>query len=169
MTANTTGRTVSKWLTFVLDDVGGTLRSIPINSINGLGLEFPAKDITAWQDAVHGSLPETPSCTIEIEGPLTIDALQTVAAGISGSHLTLAPIQAAGGVQTSGVPLTIDVRCGMRHAWEADEPQFGITGSASNGFWLSSYVPDWNNSTYKATFEVYAGSDAPAWGTAAES
>jgi len=168
MTANTTGRTVPKWTIFVIDDVGGTLRSIPTNSINGLGLEFPAKDITAWQDAIHGSLPEVPNCKIVIKGPLTIDAAQTVAQGLSGSHTILAPIQAAGGVQTTGVPLALDVRCGMRHAWVADEPQFGITGAATDGFWLSKYEPNWNDSEYEATFEVYAGSAAPAWGTAAE-
>lgn len=168
MTANTTGRTVPKHSLFVIDDTGGTLRSLPINSISGAGLEFPAKIIAAWQDAIIGSLPEVPTCKIEIKGPLTIDAAVTVAAGLSGSHTILAAIQDAGGVQTTGVPLTLDYRVGMRHAWVSDEPQFGITGSATDGFWLSKYEPNWNDSEYTATFEVYAGSAAPAYGTVAE-
>lgn len=169
MTANTTGRTVSRWSLFIVDDVGGTLRSLPINTINGVGLEFEAKDITAWQDAIKGSLPGQPSCSIDIAGPLTTDAAVTVAAGVSGSHTILAAIQAAGGVQTTGVPLTLDFRAGMRHAWEAGEPQFGITGGTTDGYWMSSYIPNWNDSSYTAKFEIYAGSTAPAWGTTAES
>ena len=166
MTANTTGRTVSKWVLFVVDGVDGTLRSLPVNSINGVGLDYPTKDLTAWIDAIKSSLPETPECKIEIEGPFDINAAQAVASGYSGSHTILSGY--VDGRQTAGAPLSLDIRIGMRHAWEATEPQFGITGTATNGFYCSSYIVDLNNSSYKATFEVFAGSAVPEWGTAAE-
>lgn len=166
MTANTTGRTVSKWTLFVIDDVAGTLRSLPVTSINGVGLTYPTKDLTAWQDAIKGALPETPECEIEIEGPFDISAAQTVAVGLSGSHTVLSAY--VDGRLTTGLPLTLDVRVGMRHAWESGEPQFGITGGATDGFVCVSYVPNINDGTYTAKFVLMPGSTAPAWGTTVE-
>jgi len=154
MTANT-GRTVSRWVAFLVDDSGGTPRNIPVNSINGVGLEYPEKDLTAFTDALKGVLPETPECVIEIEGPF-----DTIAN--TGSHTVLSGI--AGGV----TPLTLDVQIGIRHAWESGEPQFGITSSATSGFLCTSYKVNVNDGTYSAKFNMYPGSSAPAWGTAAE-
>ena len=57
---------------------------------------------------------------------------------------------------------------GIRHAWEAGEPQFGITKSATSGIWVSSYVPNIDDGTYSAQIAVFGGT-APAWGTSAES
>ena len=161
MTANT-GRTTSKWVSFNVDDSAGTLRTIPVDSINGVGLTFDEVELTAFQDAIKGVLPAHPDCTITITGPF--DTSAAAAAGtLSGSHTVLSGIN--GGV----TPLTLDVQVGIRHAWESGEPQFGITSSAANGFLCTDYQVDVNAGKYSAKFRVYPGSVAPAWGTAAES
>lgn len=162
-----TGRTVGRYVRFLCDDSGGTLREIPIDSINGVGLESPELDVTALQDAVKSVLLETPDCTIDITGPFDNSALQSAggsgaAPALSGSHTVLSGIA---GVNT---PLTLDVRFGIRHDWETGEPQFGITSSSVNGFVCTKYTVDAAAMKYAASFKVFAGSAAPAWGTAAE-
>lgn len=165
--ASQTGRTVASYTRFLCDDSGGTLREIPVDSINGVGLDYGGADTTALQDAVKSVLPETPDCTIEITGPF--DNTAAAAAGgsgaapsLSGSHTVLSGIA---GVAT---PLTLDVRFGIRHYWETGEPQFGITSSSVNGFVCTNYTVDPGEMKYSATFRIFAGSAAPAWGTAAE-
>ncbi len=160
MTANT-GRTTSNWVDFRVDDSAGTLRSIPVDSINGVGLTYPELDLTAFQDKVRGVLPETPDCTITITGPFDTTPAQT-AGTLSGSHTVLSGI--AGGV----TPLSLDVQMGIRHAWESDEPQFGLTASSPTGFLCLEYTVDPSAGKYSAKFRCNPGSDAPAWGTTAE-
>ncbi len=156
-----TGRTVARWVDFIIDDSGGTLRSIPVDSINGVGLNYDEVDLTAFQDAVKGALPETPDCVITITGPF--DTTAAAAAGtLSGSHTILSAI--VGGV----TPLSLDCQVGIRHAWESGEPQFGITSSGTSGFLCRSYDPDINTGKYSATIGMFPGSSAPAWGTSAE-
>lgn len=160
MAANT-GRTTQKWTAFYVDDSGGTLRAIPVDSINGVGLTYDEVELTAFQDAIKGVLPAHPDCTITITGPLDT-SVAAAAPTLSGSHTVLSGIN--GGV----TPLALDVRVGVRHAWEAGEPQFGLTASAADGFICTDYQPDLNAGKYSAKFRVYPGSAAPAWGTAAE-
>ncbi len=167
MPANTTGRTSTKWIRFLIDDSGSTLREVPVNKISVVGLVYDEQDLTAWQDAVKTALSTWPDAPIEIDGPFTTDAAQAaggsgVAPALSGSHTVLAPIN---GLQT---PLTLDVRVGMRQYWTAGEPQFGITASATDGYICTAYTVDPANMTYHAKFVLFAGSAAPAWGTAAE-
>ena len=160
MAANT-GRTVTKWVNFQVDDSAGTLRTIPINNISVVGLVYDESDTTAWQDAVKNALPNFPDAPIEIQGPF--DSTAAAAAGtLSGSHTVLYNLAGA------MTPLTLDVQFGVRHTWESGEPQFGITSSSANGYICTSYTVDPNNMTYSARFVVYPGSAAPAFGTAAE-
>ena len=160
MAANT-GRTVNVRVSFNIDDSGSTLRTIPINSISVVGLVYDMVDLTAWQDAIKGALPAHPDAPIEISGPW--DTSVAAAAGtLSGSHTILYNLAGA------TTPLTLDVQFGVRHAWEAGEPQFGITASAANGYICESYTVDPSAMTYSARFVLYPGSALPAWGTAAE-
>jgi len=161
-----TGRTVKRWVRFVLDDSAGTVREIPINSINGVGLDYAEADVTAFQDALVGVLPDTPDCTITIGGPFDNSAAAAAAASgaaptLSGSHTVLSGI--AGG-QT---PLTLGVYIGIRAYWATGDPVFGITSSATAGFLCLNYSVNPDNASYTATFKMYPGSTAPAWGTAA--
>jgi len=156
-----TGRTNQKWVSLNIHDSGATLRTIPVDSINGVGLTYDEVELTAFQDAIKGALPAHPDCVITITGPLDTTTAQT-AGTLSGSHTILAPIN--GGT----TPLSLDVQVGIRHAWESGEPQFGITASATSGFLCFDYQPDVNSGKYSAKFRMFPGSSAPAWGTAAE-
>ena len=165
MTANTTGRTVSRWTKFLVNDTGSTLREIPVSTISAVGVTFDTTDLTALQDAVKGALPNMPDAPISISGPLDIDAA-AAAPTLSGAHTILAPLNATNAAGTA-VPLTIDIRFGMRHTWESGEPVFGITSSATSGYMITSYTVDPVASTYSATFVLWPGSALPAFGTTA--
>lgn len=158
MTANV-GRTVSKWVDFRVDDSAGTLRSIPVDSINGVGLDYDEVDLTAFQDAIKGALPNTPDCVIEIGGPFDTTTAQT-AGTLSGSHTVL------NGINGLSTPLSLAVLLGVRHAWEAGEPIFGLTSTATSGFLCFSYKVD-PSGKYTAKFKCFPGSSAPAFGTSA--
>ena len=148
-----TGRTVSRWTAFLFSD-GSSMRELPVNSINGVGLNYPEVELTAFMDAIKGALPDTPDCAIDISGPFD-----------SSSNSAHAVLSAADGVST---PRSLDVQIGIRHDWEAGEPQFGITATATSGFFVSSYIVDVDAGTYSAKFCMFSGSSAPAWGTVAE-
>ena len=159
MTAQT-GRTTNKWTDFRIDDSAGTLRSIPVDSINGVGLTYDEVELTAFQDALKGVLPGHADVVITITGPFDNSAAAS-AGTLSGSHTILSAIN---GAQT---PLTLDIQVGMRHAWESGEPQFGITSSSTSGFLCFDY--QMQGEKYSAKFRMFPGSSAPAWGTSAES
>ena len=65
-------------------------------------------------------------------------------------------------------PLTLDIHFGIRTAWDAGEPQFGITATATSGYLVTKYVVDMSSMTYSARAVLYPGSSLPAWGTTAE-
>jgi len=158
--ATQTGRTVSKWVDFIVDDSGGTIRSIPVNSVNGVGLTYDESEVTAFQELIKNVLPGHADCVINIGGPLDSGGAESVGT-LSGSHTILSAI--TGGV----TPLTLDIQIGIRHAWESGEPQFGITSSGTSGFLCTNYIVNLDDMSYTATFRVMGGT-APAWGTAAE-
>jgi hypothetical protein len=160
MTANT-GRTVSKWVAVHIGDTANAMRTIPVNSLNGVGLAYTEADVTAWMDAIKGALPEQPDCVLTLQGPFDTSAAATQGA-LSGSHTILSAD--VGGV----IPRSVDVQIGIRHAWESGEPQFGITRTATSGFLIRTYEVDLSSMTYTATLGMYPGSSAPAWGTTAE-
>jgi hypothetical protein len=149
-----------------LDDSGGTPREIPVNSINGVGLDYPEADVTAFQDAIRGVLPDTPDCTITVAGPFDNTAAVALAGTgaaptLSGSHTILSGIN---GVNT---PLGLCICIGIRGYWATGDPVFGLVSpSATVGFLCLSYIVDPGAGTYSATFKVYPGSTAPSWGTA---
>jgi len=153
MAANT-GRTVKKWTSFHIDDSGGTLREIEVNSVNGVGLTHEEVDQTSFGDAIKNALPGHASCTINIAGPIDTTA-------DTGSHPVLSGV--TGGV----TPLSLDVRIGIRQAWEDGEPQFGITSSATSGFLVRDYIVSPDGNSYSAVCYMM-GPTAPAWATSAE-
>ena len=159
MAANT-GRGQSKWIDFKVDDSAGTLRSIPVATINGVGVTYDEQELMALQDLLHNALPNHANAPIDITGPV-----DTTAAGaaptLSGSHTVLSAINGL------SVPLSLGVFVGIRHAWEAGEPVFGLTSSATSGYLCVSYTVDPVAMTYAARFVPYPGSSVPAWGVAA--
>ena len=162
MAANT-GRTVTKFIRFGVDDSVGTAREIPINSLSPVGFQWEETDVTAWQDAVKGYLTNHPDCPIDITGPFDNSGSVGFAASaatptLSGSHTVLAGI--VGGV----TPLALAVHFGIRHYWETGEPVFGIIAAgAGTGYLCTKYSIE--GESYSARFVPYPGS-VPAWGTA---
>jgi len=162
-----TGRTVSKWVGFHIGNAANTaIRWIPVNSISALGHVYDETDLSAWMDAVKGSLPNMPDAPVDISGPFDTTADSSNDTALSGSHTILSAIMAA--QVTTVTPLTLDVRIGIRHNWESGEPQFGITGSATSGYWLKDYTFDPGAGTYNAAFRLFPGSSLPVFGTCDE-
>jgi len=151
MTANA-GRTNAKYIQVYLDNVSGTLTEITAycNTVGSVGLAYEESDVTAFSDGSKNIVIGRPEAPLTIGGPF-----DTV------SHTQL---NAINGLQ---VPLSLDIRVGVRHAWEAGEPQFGITSSSTVGYLLSSYMVNLDDMTWTAMLNVF-GPTAPAWGTAAE-
>ena len=159
-----TGRTVGKYVKFQLDDSGGTKRDIPVTSINGVGLSYPEVDVTAIQDAVKGMLNGQPDYVLEVSGPFDNSAAQAASgagavSALSGSHTVLSALPNA------LTPLGFAIYVGVRQAWVTGEPAFGIAGTSANGVICMNYNVDPIGSSYTASFRMYPGSAAPAWGT----
>lgn len=150
-----TGRTTFKHVNFRVDDSGSTLREIAVNSLSVVGVTYEELDLTAWMDAVKNALPSMPDAPIEVGGPFDSTAL-------TGSHTVLSAIC---GLM---VPLTLDVRFGMRQAYQEGEPQFGITATGTSGYLCTKYTVDPSTQMYSARFILFPGSALPAWGIASE-
>jgi len=149
-----TGRTTFKFLTFSIDDTVPTLRQIPINSLSVVGVVYDEVDLTAWQDAVKGILPGMPDAPIDIGGPFDTTAL-------TGSHTVLSAVNGL------LVPLSVNIAFGMRQAYVAVEPTFGITSTATAGYLCVSYTVDPSTMMYSASLRLFPGSTLPAFGVAA--
>lgn len=149
MTAQT-GRSNAKFIQVYLDDSGGTLTDITagVNTVGQVGLTADTQDNTNWSDGVKNITIGQPAAPLTIGG-----AWNTVI----HSHMTA--------IDRGVTPLSLDIRVGVRHAWEAGEPQFGITSSATSGYLVAGYTTDFV--TWSANLDVF-GPTAPAWGTAAE-
>lgn len=151
MTAQT-GRTNAKHIGVFLDNSGGTLTDITAycNNVGTVGLTFESTDVTAFSDGVRNVTIGQPEAPLTIGGPFdTVSHAQMIA------------------INGGATPLSLDLRFGIRHAWESGEPQFGITSSASVGYLMTGYTIDPQAQTWSATLNVF-GATAPAFGTAAE-
>lgn len=148
-----TGRTHAKFITVKLDNSGGTLTDVSayVNSIGTVGLNYETQDVTAISDGVKNIVIGQPTAPLQIGGPF-----DTV------SHAQMTAINGA------ATPLSLDIQIGIRAAWEAGAPQFGITSSAASGYLMHGYTVDMGANTWSAQLDVFGGT-APAWGTAAES
>jgi hypothetical protein len=166
MTANI-GRTVGKYFKFQLEDSGGAMRDLGVNTIGGVGITHEMIDQSALQDALKGWLAGHGDVPLQIGGPFDTKAAVTASAtteapALSGSHTILVPLNGA------TVPLMFGVYLGERHYWEAGEPVFGIVSpAATDGVNVMSYVPDPAAMSYTAQIRLVPGSKAPIWGTAA--
>lgn len=160
-----TGRTVTKWTRFCIDDSGGTPREIPVDSISPVGFTYDETDLTAYQDQVKGYLAAHPDAIIDITGPFSNLAASAISASgvapvLSGSHTVLAPISAP----TFTTPLGLWVGFGIQTWWTTGDPAFGVVApSATSGYSCFTYQVD--GAKYSASFKPYPGT-VPAWGTA---
>jgi len=161
------GRTVSRFINLVISDDSNAIRDVPINDISVCGVVYEEQDMTAFQDAVKGALPNMPDAPIDISGPFDTTT-SSAASGtgtvpsLTGSHVVLMNLN--GGM----TPRSVDVQFGIQRTWTTDDPQFGITASATSGYVVTSYTVNGSDMTYSASLRLYPGSLLPAWGTEAE-
>jgi hypothetical protein len=156
-----TGRTDNHFCQFIMGDASnGALRSVPISGFSALGATYEVVDMTAFQDAVKGALLGMPDAPFSIHCPWDTTAAQTVGT-LSGSHTILSAVV---GLM---VPLTIDFRFGIRHAWETGEPNWGETATATSGYIVSKYVLN-DDFSCDADFVAFPGSSLVAFGTSDE-
>lgn len=150
MTANT-GRTHAKWLTVKLNNSSAALTDISAytNTVGQFGLTYDTQDVTAFSNAVKNIVVGHPGAPITLGGPVDTVII---------THFSSL---------TPETPLSLDLEMGIRHAWEAGEPQFGITKSSSSGYLCTSFTVDPAANTWSATLDVF-GATAPAFGTGAE-
>ena len=161
MTANI-GRTVSEYTRFIIHD-GTLLRSLNIKTLSAVGVKYDEHtELVGWMDAVKGALAGMPDAPIEADFIWSTLAVAAIPAE-SGSHTVLSVLAAE-----HATPRSLDIQFGERHAWEAGEPQFGITSSATSGYICTSYTVNPADGSCHATFKLVPGSALPAWGTAAE-
>ena len=160
-----TGRTVTKWTRFAVDDSAGTPREIPVDSISPVGFVYDETDLTAYQDQVKGYLAAHPDAAIDITGPFDNSAAASLAASaaaptLSGSYTVLQPIS----VPTFTTPLGLWIGIGIRGYWATGDPAFGIVApSATQGYVCTKFQVE--GEKYSASFKPYPGS-TPAWSTA---
>jgi hypothetical protein len=160
-----TGRTVDKFTYFIVADSNDTLREIPVKTVGDVGLDYDAVDVTAMQDAIKNSLSGQPGAPITITVPFDNSASVTCPAS-GEAHALSGPHGVLTGICGDNKPHTLQIRFGVRHAWETGEPVFGLQrATASNsGYTCTKYTKSGEEAS--ATFEVMGGI-APAWGTAA--
>jgi len=119
--------------------------------VGTVGLTYETQDVTAFSDGAKNIVIGQPTATLQIGGPIDTVII---------THMT-----AINGAVT---PLSLDIQFGIRHTWEAGEPQFGITSSATSGYLCHGFTIDPSANTWSAMLDVF-GPTAPAFGTAAES
>jgi hypothetical protein len=165
LTSNT-GRTVEKWIYVIVGNTGDTqLNELPIKAINGVGLNYDVKDVTAMQDQIKNALADKPDAPIKLTVIFDTSAAQAAPTSgqahvLSGSHTVLAALCG------DGKPHTLMVAYGIRHEYTTNEPVFGLQrATASNsGYSCSKYNVN-ADGTAEVEFFVM-GSIAPAWGAA---
>ncbi len=160
------GRTVTRWVRFVMDDISATPREIPINSLSPVGFVYEEVESSAWQDSLIGYLRGHPTATIEIGGPWSEKTAVGLAAStakptLTGSNTLLHPLIST----TFTAPLGLAVMLGENGYWATGDPVFGVVSpSTVSGYVLTSYIVD--GDSYTARFQPWPGT-TPAWGTAA--
>lgn len=122
-----------------------------VNTVGTVGLKYDSLDVTAFSDGVKNIVIGQPEAPLTIGGPFD-SVFHAIAITLNGSQ----------------TPRMLDIQVGIRAAWEASAPQFGITKSATSGYLMSEYLPNLDNMTWTATLNVF-GPTAPAWGTSSES
>ena len=145
-----TGRTNEQYQSFWLDNSAGTLTDLSayVKSIGSYGLKFDWQDVTGWSDAIKNGTVGRPGSELTV-----VFQTDTVVFG----HITALNRQ---------TPLTLDIRVGIRHAWQAGEPVFGITSSSTVGFVLKDMEFTGGGTEITCTFGVF-GPTAPDFATAA--
>lgn len=160
----TTGRTVGKYFKMQIEDVGGTLRDLPVRTIGEVGITNDEVDLAALQDAVKGFMSGQGNLDLPFGGPFSNQAAVTASASgeasgahLSGSHTVLQPLN--GG----NTPRAFGIYIGIQADWATGDPVFGADNSAI----VTDYKVNMETGMYSAKLRHVAGGAAPDWGTSA--
>ena len=161
-----TGRTVGKNFKFQIEDSGGTLRDIAVETISVVGLDHEESAQTSLADAIRSALSGHPVFAPTITGPLSNQVVVAASgtgavAAYSGSHVVLSAVNGL------SVPLGFACYFGIQAVWATNDPVFGLAGTSANGILVTGYTVDPVAMTYSAKLNMFPGSAAPAWGTTA--
>jgi len=157
-----TGRTSPRFAKFQIEDTGGTLRDVPVNSFGNVGLTYDEVDVSALQELVKSFMSGQATFTLTITGPFDNTAV-TAASGsgavatLSGSHTVLEPLK--GGL----TPRAFGVYFGIQNYWATNDPVFG----ADNSIIVTDYTVDPAAGTYSCKLAHVGGGTAPDWQTTA--
>ena len=157
-----TGRTSPRFSKFQIEDSGGVLRDVPVNSFGSVGLTYDEVDVSALQELVKSFMSGQASFTLTISGPFDNTAAAAASASgavaaLSGSHTVLEPLN--GGL----TPRAFGVYFGVQAYWSTGDPVFG----ADNSVIVTDYTVDPAAGTYSCKLAHVGGGTAPDWGTAA--
>lgn len=144
-----TGKTVSIYTRFFLDDADGTPRNLSasVATIGGIGVTNEQVDVTGLSNLLRQFLSGHGDMTLEISGP--VDNTADV-----GSHTVLAP------AASDNIARTMTVQIGIRAEPASGDPEF------EGEVVVTRYIVDINNgATYNATLKPAYGAASPAWGT----
>jgi hypothetical protein len=147
---------------FQIEDSGGTLRDIPIQSYGNIGITYDEVDVSSLQEAVKGMLAGQGNINITITGPFDNTAAGAASGSgaaptLSGSHTVLEPLN---GLLT---PRAFGIYIGIQTYWTTGDPVFG----ADNSVIVTDYTVDPAAGTYSAKIAFVGGGTAPDWGTTA--
>jgi len=157
-----TGRTSPRFVKMQLEDSGGVLRDIPVNTFGAVGLTYDEVDVSALQELVKSFMSGQANFSLTIGGPFDNSAAQAASttglvAALSGSHTVLEPLN---GLLT---PRAFGVYFGVQAYWATNDPVFG----ADNSVIVTDYTVDPAAGTYSAKIAHVGGGTAPDWGTTA--
>jgi len=160
-----TGRTSPRFAKFQIEDSGGTMRDIPVNTFGPVGLTYDQVDVSALQELVKSYLSGQADFSLTIGGPFDNRAAATASASgedagdhLSGSHTILEPLN--GGITAR----SFGVYFGVQADWSTGDPVFGAVDSIN----VFDYTVDPAAGTYSCTIaKSGAAENDPDWGTAA--
>ena len=160
------GRTVSRFIRFIIGDVNDILREIPVSQINGIGLVYTEVDVSALQDPVRGVLAGFASLSISIAGPMDDSPAVSVAgsskpAVLSGSHDVLRRLNGLLSPRSFGVAI------GIQQYYAPGDPLLGLSKTAVDGAIVTDYQVIQNGEAlgYTAKISIFTGSAIPTWQT----
>lgn len=159
-----TGRTSPRFAKFQIEDSGGTMRDIPVNSFGNVGLTYDEIDVSALQELVKSFVTGMANFSLTISGPFDNKAAaaasgsgQDAGSYLSGSHTVLQPLN--GGLTAK----SFGVYFGVQADWSTGDPVFGAVDSII----VTEYTVDPAAGTYSCKLAKAPGGNDPAWGTSA--
>jgi hypothetical protein len=155
-----TGRTSQRYVKFQIQDSGGTLRDVPVQTFSAVGLTYDEIDVSSLQEIVKSYMACQANFSLVLTGPLDNSAAVAAstsgqAAALSGSHTVLEPLN---GLLT---PLAFGIYFGIQGYWATNDPVFGADNSAI----VTDYTVAPGASTYSCKLAHVGGGTAPSWGT----